>query len=60
MSENAVQKLVKDLESRRAYWQERCELAESYIRKTPCDPDVTKDQLKAYREWQDFIMGVNR
>ena len=35
-----------------AYWKERCLLAEDYISKSPCDPDITPEQLEAYNEWR--------
>jgi len=37
------------------YWKTRCILAERYINKSPCDPDIKKDQFKAYKEWKEFI-----
>lgn len=36
------------------YWKKRCELAESYIEESPCDPDITINQLAAYSAWNDF------
>ena len=36
------------------YWKKRCELAEQYIKYSPCDPDITKEQYKAYWKWHDF------
>jgi hypothetical protein len=36
------------------YWKQRCEAAENYIDKSPCDPDITGDQIKAYAEWRDI------
>ena len=36
------------------YWELRCGLAESYIDKSPCDPDLYSDQLLAYNKWMDF------
>lgn len=38
----------------RDYWRERCELAEKYIKESPCDPDIYPDQLQAYQEWKEF------
>ena len=37
------------------YWRERCILAETYIRNSPCDPDITLNQLTSYKEWLKFI-----
>jgi hypothetical protein len=42
-------------EKYKSYWEKRCELAENYINESPCDPDITNDQLKAYNQWQEFI-----
>lgn len=36
------------------YWRERCTLAEEYIDKSPCDPDITDNQWKAYQDWQEW------
>jgi hypothetical protein len=36
------------------YWKKRCELAESYIEESPCDPDITMQQLSAYSAWNHF------
>lgn len=37
------------------YWKMRCALAETYIEESPCDPDITGEQIAAYREYTDFI-----
>jgi hypothetical protein len=37
------------------YWMQRCELAEAYIKETPCDPDTTPEQANAWTAWMDFI-----
>ena len=34
------------------YWKRRCELAEKFIKSSPCDPDIKEDQLEAYNKWQ--------
>ena len=36
------------------YWKKRCELAEKYIKETPCDPDIYKEQMIAYNNWMEF------
>ena len=37
------------------YWKQRCLLAEQFIEESPCDPDITPLQLKAYTEYIEFI-----
>jgi uncharacterized protein YqcC (DUF446 family) len=37
------------------YWRTRSELAEAFIRETPCDPDTTPEQANAWTAWMDFI-----
>lgn len=37
------------------YWSERCKLAETCIEESPCDPDITNDQIKAWSEYHNFI-----
>lgn len=34
------------------YWKHRCEAAELFIKKSPCDPDITKEQIEAYAHWK--------
>jgi len=36
------------------YWKARCVLAEKFIKESPCDPDVTTEQWKAYMDWQYY------
>jgi hypothetical protein len=43
------------LAGRIKYWKTRCELAEAYIKETPCDPDTTPEQANAWTAWMDFI-----
>ena len=35
------------------YWFNRCYCAEKFIEESPCDPDITKDQIEAHEIWQD-------
>lgn len=37
------------------YWKERCELAEEYIKYSPCDPDINDKQLNAWKKYKGFI-----
>ena len=43
--------LLPDLD----YWKQRCELAEKCIEESPCDPDITSDQIKAHNAYDKFI-----
>jgi hypothetical protein len=60
MTENEILKLITPIElpndeKNKSYWEKRCELAENYIDESPCCPDITNDQLKAYSQWKEFI-----
>ena len=37
------------------YWSERCKQAENIWEKSPCDPDITDEQIKAHSEYHNFI-----
>lgn len=37
------------------YWKERCKLAEKCLEESPCDPDITSEQIKAWEEYHKFI-----
>ena len=37
------------------YWKQRCLLAEKCLEETPCDPDITSDQIKAWNAYHKFI-----
>ena len=47
------------MEKELAYWKKRCELAEEFIEESPCDPDITSEQIKAYDEWQRYVKLEN-
>jgi hypothetical protein len=51
LEEIEVQELVKVA----YYLMRRCELAEKIIKETPCDPDITRGQIKAWREYEEFM-----
>lgn len=36
------------------YWKSRALAAENFIDKSPCDPDIYDEQIKAHRDWQDI------
>lgn len=42
---------MKDLE----YWKQRCLLAEKCLEESPCDPDITESQIKAWNNYHEFI-----
>ena len=33
------------------YWKTRCEYAERYIEESPCDPDITLEQVEAFKDF---------
>ena len=37
------------------YWSERCKHAENIWEKSPCDPDITDEQIEAHNEYHNFI-----
>ena len=37
------------------YWKQRCQLAEKCLYASPCDPDITKEQIQAHREYNAFL-----
>ncbi|MEY2868906.1 MAG: hypothetical protein RIR01_1371 [Bacteroidota bacterium] len=37
------------------YWKQRCLLAEQCLEESPCDPDITADQIKAWNAYHKFI-----
>ncbi len=37
------------------YWKTRCQLAEKCLDETPCDPDITYEQMKAWDAYHEFI-----
>ena len=45
---------VEQLKAELDYWKTRCELAEKFIEESPCDVDITPNQLKAWNEYQQF------
>ena len=47
-----VSEYAKQIEE---YWKTRCLAAEDYIAKSPCDPDITKEQIKAHEIWSQLV-----
>lgn len=39
---------------REQYWKDRCLAAEDFISATPCDPDITNEQVLAGEKWQSL------
>lgn len=37
------------------YWRRRCELAERCLEVSPCDPDITKEQIVAHKAYDEFL-----
>lgn len=37
------------------YWSERCKLIEKCDAENPCDPDITLDQIEAFKNYYAFI-----
>lgn len=50
---NSLHPGVKNLSKMDAfdYWRKRCTAAENFIKESPCDPDITQDQIKAHTVW---------
>jgi hypothetical protein len=46
---------IPDVTKQSIYWNARCLLAEKYIAASPCDPDITTEQLRAYQDWQEVL-----
>ena len=47
--------LISDLECKLFYWKTRCLLAEVCLEESPCDPDITYGQIRAYTVYKEFI-----
>lgn len=48
--------LLSDLD----YWKQRCLLAEKCLEESPCDPDITTDQIKAWNAYHKFISWAGK
>jgi hypothetical protein len=55
LEEPEVQELLKVC----YYLYKRCELAEKIIEECPCDPDITKGQVEAWRKYEEFMEENN-
>lgn len=38
------------------YCRTRCELAEECLQESPCDPDITAEQIRAHSIYNEFVM----
>ena len=38
-----------------AYWRNRCLLAEKCLYESPCDPDITGEQINAHKDYNQFL-----
>lgn len=36
------------------YWMSRCYAAEKCIEVSPCDPDITAEQIEAHKTWENI------
>lgn len=48
---NKSSDLLSDVE----YWKTRCVLMEEIEKASPCDPDITPQQIKSYNAYNKFI-----
>lgn len=37
------------------YWKQRCLLAEKCLEESPCDPDITLEQIQAHNDYNIFL-----
>lgn len=51
--------LVSSMPDPEDYWQERCKLAEAIIEASPCDPDITAEQIAAWHAYHSFLKERN-
>lgn len=42
------------------YWHNRCLLAEDYIQKCLCDPDIYPRQAAAYKKWKQVLTEIEK
>ncbi len=42
-------------EGKEGYWKKRCELTEKCLDESPCDPDITSEQITAHENLKMFI-----
>ena len=38
-----------------SYWRYRCLLAEKCLSVSPCDPDITDEQIKAHKDYNEYL-----
>jgi len=45
----------KELLEALEYWKKRCKLIETCENESPCDPDITSEQIEAWKNYHNFI-----
>lgn len=53
--EQEIDAQTVNLLSQLEYWKQRCLLAEKIIEESPCDPDITTEQIQAHRDYHNFL-----
>lgn len=38
-----------------AYWRYRCLLAEKCLSVSPCDPDITEEQINSHKDYNEYL-----
>jgi hypothetical protein len=56
--EEYLPKLKQIGEGGESYWKKRCLLAEKCLEVSPCDPDITKEQIEAHEAWQQLKSSI--
>ena len=51
----ALQSENERLKAEMDYWKTKCELTEDCLEKSPCDPDITSEQIEAWQTYHRFI-----
>jgi len=46
---------VEDAVNEMKYWKTRCHLAETCMKESPCDPDITTSQIEAHKAYDEFV-----
>ncbi|MCB0448421.1 MAG: hypothetical protein KDD03_13120 [Gelidibacter sp.] len=46
---------MKNELSQSEYWKQRCLLVEQCLAESPCDPDITSEQIEAHKKLREFL-----